>query len=172
MEKRVRSIIQKELAKARSALAKEAKSAVPNDPRQAYKAVRRGIYKRVLGGNLNILAPKKAGAPHAYTKRRKPRPVTDKNGQHRGGNCSPRSARTEQVDGYWGKDRGFILRFVNDGADRTDPSKQKKRGNRALTNRGRIGAKNWFPGASHKELEAAAERIAQLIDEEIKKATK
>lgn len=158
MEKKVRSIIQKELAKARTALAKDAKSAVPNDPRQAYKAVRRGIYKRVLGGNLNILAQKRAGTPHAYVKQRK----LDRNPHQRGGNRMPRSERTKKLDSYWGKDRGFILRYLNDGADRT--------GN--TSNRGRIAARRWFPGASHKELEAAAERIAQLIDEEIKKATK
>lgn len=159
MEKRVRSIIQKELAKARSALTKAAKSAVPNDPRQAYKAVRRGIYKRVLGGNLNILAQKKAGEPHAYVKQRK----LDRNPHQRGGNRMPRSERTKKLDSYWGKDRGFILRFLNDGTDdRTSHG----------GNRGHIAARRWFPGASHKELESAAERIAQLIDEEIKKATK
>lgn len=156
-EKVVRSIISKELVKARSELAKDAKSAVPNDPRQAYKAVRRGVYKRILGGQLNILAQKKAGTPHEYIKRRK----LDRNPHQRGGNRMPRSERTKKLDSYWGKDRGFILRFLNDGADRT--------GN--TPNRGRIAARNWFGGASQKEMEAASERIARLIDEEIKKLT-
>ena len=79
---------------------------------------------------------------------------------------------------YQGKDRGFILRFLNQGTgDRAIHSM----GNRALQtgsvsilktkslggNRGSITARNWFGGASHKELENVAGRLQEIIDKVI-----
>ena len=76
---------------------------------------------------------------------------------------------------YQGKDRGFILRFLNQGTgDRAIHSM----GGRALQtgsvsiiktkslggNRGNISARNWFGGASHKELEKVAGQIQEIID--------
>ena len=53
--KEVKKIIRKELSKARNEISKDTKEVIDYDPRQAYRAVRRVIYKRVLGGNINIL---------------------------------------------------------------------------------------------------------------------
>lgn len=155
-EKVLRKVIAAELQKARKALSQAAKGNMKSDPREAYKAVRRSVYKRVLGGNLNILNPRRAGAGKAWPPERK----LDQNPNQRGGNRRKRSARTEQIDGYWGADRGFILRFVNSGTD----DRLTRYGNR-----GRITPRNWFGSASQNEMESAAGRLGQIIDNELEK---
>ena len=76
---------------------------------------------------------------------------------------------------YQGKDRGFILRFLNQG---TGDRAIHQMGNRALRtggvsiiatkslggNRGSISARNWFGGASQKELENVAGHLQEIID--------
>ena len=80
------------------------------DPRNTRQAIRTTVYRKILGGNLNILdSKKKHGGSNNYTPPRKLRP-----GQ-RGGNRRARSERTKQLQGYPPQDRGFILRFVNSG---------------------------------------------------------
>ena len=59
-----------------------------------------------------------------------------------------------------GKDRGFILRFVNSGT----AARQTRYGNR-----GSIAARNWLATSGQRELEAAAERLSALIDKELVK---
>ena len=131
---------------------KDTKDALPSDPRQAYKAVRRGLWKKVLGGNINILTPRKAGERKPYNPPRKL-----KAGQ-RGGNRVKRSQRTEDLMTYWGKDRGFVLRFLNSG---TDTRKSR------LGNRGSIAARQWFRASAETSLDLAAENIGKMIDEEL-----
>ena len=54
----IRKLITQEIAKARAAISQSAKGAMASDPRQAYKAVRRSVYKSILGGQVNILNPR------------------------------------------------------------------------------------------------------------------
>ena len=63
-EKRLRGVIRKILGHARANLRKDAASGLQmeNDPRHAYKAVRYAVYKRIFGGQVNILQSRKAGA--------------------------------------------------------------------------------------------------------------
>lgn len=152
-----RKIIAKELQAARMALSRSAKEALGNDPRQAYKAVRYSVYKKVLGGNLNILRPRRAGTQKEWRPERK----LDQNPNQRGGNRRKRSSETERMDGYWGKDRGFILRFVNNGV----PKDRKTRYGR----RGIIASRNWFDVNGQKEMTAVAERLGAIIDNELEK---
>ena len=153
-EKRLRGVIRQVLGEVRANLSKDATSGLQmkSDPRKAYKAVRYAVYKRLLGGQVNILQSRKAGSMKLYEPPRKQR-----EGQ-RGGNRMLRGKRTEQLMSYQGKDRGFILRFLNAGTD-----------NRTSYggNRGAISARNWFGGASQKELERVAEKIQELIDKVI-----
>lgn len=155
MEKRVQELIRKVLMQVRKDVGNAAKSAMKSDPRQAYKAVRSAVYKRILGGNVNILSKRRAsnvGGGYVPTR-------TLRTGQ-RGGNRRVRSARTDQVDGYMGSDRGFILRFLNAGtADRKT----------VYGNRGRIAARNFFSDNSQREMEQAAQQLGEMIDELIKK---
>lgn len=153
-EKRLRSVIRQVLGNVRANLQKDAQSGLDmkSDPRKAYKAVRYAVYKRILGGQVNILQSRRAGAMQLYEPPRKLR-----EGQ-RGGNRMPRGKRTEQLMSYQGKDRGFILRFLNLGTT----TRQSYGGNR-----GAIRARNWFGPRSQQELQNAAANIQAIIDKVI-----
>ena len=155
----IRKLITQEIAKARAAISQSAKGAMASDPRQAYKAVRRSVYKSILGGQVNIFNPR-GGASSSGSSFAKARKL-DNHPHQRGGNRRKRSARTDQVDGYVGKDRGFILRFVNSGISKP---RQTRYGNRGV-----IAARNWLATSGQRELEAAAERLSALIDKELVK---
>jgi hypothetical protein len=98
MEKYMRTAIAYVMEQARKDVVGRLQSEIPNDPRHAYKAVRKAIYKKIFGANLNILSKKRSGNTGTIT------PST------RG-----RTKHTEQILGYEGEDRGFILRFLNAG---------------------------------------------------------
>ena len=155
----IRKLITQEIAKARAAISQSAKGAMASDPRQAYKAVRRSVYKSILGGQVNIFNPRggASSSGSSFVKARK----LDNHPHQRGGNRRKRSARTDQVDGYVGKDRGFILRFVNSGISKP---RQTRYGNRGV-----IPARNWLATSGQRDLEAAAERLSALIDKELVK---
>lgn len=172
MKRRLQGCIRKILMEARSRLSKEAQSGLEMqaDPRRAYKAIRSAVYRRILGGQVNILSPRRAsgGGKSSYEPPRNP--------SKRGGNRRPRSQRTQDMMGYEGSQRGFVLRFLNQG---TQPrySGYGRNGNNAREreiyqkhhadgrgNRGSISARNWFGGASHQQLEKASESLQQLID--------
>ena len=171
--RRINAVLSQVLKEARKAISDDAKSVVKNDPRHAYQAVRSAVYKRILGGQVNILQKRRAGSPTSYRKPLKGLP-------RRGGNRWGRSERTKQLEGYEGTDRGFILRFLNAGtADRGITSYTDRTGTRhslgsassqdikthAWTgNRGSIAARNWFGGASHAALEKASLQLQELID--------
>lgn len=172
-EKRLRDVIRKVLGHARANLRKDAASGLDmqSDPRNAYKAVRFAVYKRLFGGQVNILQSRRAGASTTYSP-----PRTLKAGQ-RGGNRRLRTSRN--LDKYEGVDRGFILRWLNNGMTKTNPrviqftenpnrkvDKWNKHPNTG--NRGAIAARNWFGNASLMELRNVAGEMQQLIDKVIK----
>ena len=174
-EKRLREAIRKILGAARAELRKDAADGLQmeSDPRHSYKAVRYAVYKRIFGGQVNILQSRRAGNRTNYE------PERTLNVSKRGGNRRTRSARTRDVMSYEGVDRGFILRFLNDGMTKTNPrtinftendrrkvDKWNKHPNTG--NRGAIKARNWFGGASLRELEAVAGEMQELIDKVIK----
>ena len=172
-EKRLRGVIRKILGHARANLRSEAASGLQmdNDPRHAYKAVRYAVYKRLLGGQVNILNSRKAGAEAGY------RPARTLTPGQRGGNRRLRTSRN--LDKYEGVDRGFILRWLNDGMTKTNPrtikftendSRKVDKWNKHPNtgNRGAIAGRNWFKGASLRELQAVAGEMQELIDKVIK----
>jgi hypothetical protein len=156
---RIRKIIREELKDAAKRLREDAKYELKEDPRKAFRAVKSTVYRKILGGNVSILNPKKAGNRYQLIRERK----LDINPHQRGGNRRPRSARTEQVDSYFGKDRAFILRFVSSGT-----AERKTR----YGNRGSIAARNWFPNMAPREMELAAGNLAEVIEEELAEAYK
>lgn len=176
MRKAIQDVIRTVLKEVRRAVSNSAEKGLQmdSDPRKAYKAVRSSVYKRILGGQVNILARRKAGSPGNYQKPKKGLPK-------RGGNRWGRSERTKQLEGYEGMDRGFVLRFLNAGTqDRGIWSYSDRNGNRhALRsassmniktraysgNRESITARNWFGDRSQKELENASGKFQRLIDE-------
>lgn len=179
MEKKVQGLIRKVLSEVRKSLGNAASEKMKSDPRKAYKAVRMTIYKRILGGNVNILQKKRAsGGGGSYTPTK-----TLKSGQ-RGGNRRERSERTKNLESYYGSDRGFILRFLNQGTQErvmdkftVDEAREKvHRGSRGgdlrkygksinTGSRGRIAPRNFFGERSHAEMERAAENLTKYIDE-------
>ena len=112
MEKRMRRVISKVLIKAQKQMQKAVAGDMPNDPRNAAKAVRKAVYRRILGGNINILRKTRAtDGNSSYVPTR-----TLKSGQ-RGGNRRLRNERTMRMDSYNASDRGFILFWLNSGTD-------------------------------------------------------
>lgn len=155
--KRIRKIIREEMKDAAKRLREDARYEMSDDPRKAYRAVKSTVYRKILGGNVSILNPRKAGARYKLIRDRK----LDMNPHQRGGNRRTRSQRTEQVDTYYGKDRAFILRFVNSGT-----AVRKTR----YGNRGFIAARNWFGDMAPHEMNLASENLANVIDEELAEA--
>ena len=174
-EKRLREGIRKILGHARANLRKDAASGLDmqSDPRNAYKAVRFAVYKRLFGGQVNILQSRRAGAMHLYE------PPRTLDPGKRGGNRRQRSQRTTNLMSYNGVDRGFILRWLNNGTTKTNPrviqfteNERRKvdRWNKHPNTgyRGAIAARNWFGNASLMELRNVAGEMQQLIDKVIK----
>jgi hypothetical protein len=155
--KRIRKIIREELKDAAKRLREDAKYEMEEDPRKAYRAIKSSVYRKILGGNVSILNPRRPGARYQLIRPRK----LDMNPHQRGGNRRTRSERTNAVDSYFGKDRAFILRFLNSGTT----TRQTRYGNR-----GSIAARNWFPNMGQKELELASENLANLMEEELAEA--
>lgn len=178
MEKEIRKIIAGVLREARWHLSHSAQSGLRmnDDPRKAAKAVRSSVYKRILGGNVNILTRRKSGSPG-------PEPLpTSRVG--RGGNRRKRSARTKQLLSYWGEDRGFILRFLNQGTQQraikmleSTPGRNGKVKTRWVSrpslygNRGQIQARPWFGDAAQSVLEMAVEQLREELEDLITKKT-
>lgn len=185
MEKKVQGLIRKVLGAVRKNLGQAAREKMKSDPRNAYKAIRSVVYKRLLGGNVNILNKRRASnAGGGYTPTR-----TLRSGQ-RGGNRRARSERTMKLESYEGSDRGFILRFLNAGTEeryiRFLPDSRREHVNRGSKggnmkkygktintgHRGHIAKRNWFGNRSQREMETAAQNLSQFIDALIKQEFK
>lgn len=147
------------------------------DPRGTRQAVRSTVYRKILGGNLNILDPKKAHGKNSYQTPRKPR------GTKRGGNRMARSSRTQQILDYAPFDREFIMRFVDSGTKQRfvgfrNAQKSNARryaetkarwdaGKNRTGNRGSIAARGFFAPYGERAMELAAEKLAGLIETEL-----
>lgn len=166
-QKALQKLIRQAVLEARGTVVKAAGSAMDSDPRHAAEAVRTSVYKKILGGNINIYSSKKAHGKNNYEPPRHP--------SVRGGNRRVRSARTSQIMSYAPLDRGFILRWQNDGTnDRNIKFKSNDRRkvdkwnhNPNTGNRGRIAPRNFFRGAAERAMAQAADNLAVLIDTEL-----
>ena len=158
-QKALQKLIRQALMEVRPELVSAARSAMGSDPRGAAHGIRTAVYKKILGGNVNILDMKrKAGAPTNYEPPRKLKP------HQRGGNRVLRGQRTNTVMHYGPHDRQWILRFINSGtSDRTAGT----RNGRLSGNRGAIAPRNFFRSAGERALAQAADNLATLIDTEL-----
>lgn len=153
-KKRIKKMLQAEARKVRNNISKDVHNNMPNDPRRAYAAVKRSLYKRVLGFNVSILNPRR-GSVKAMSIWRPPRKL-DENPNQRGGNRRKRSDRTNQVDGYMNSFRAFVLRFNNSGtADRET----------RFGNRGSLRMRRVFETSASFQMEGAMNEISQIIEE-------
>ncbi len=147
MEKKVQKIVRKVLTVAQKSVQR---TAMPLSSKEAYLGVRKAVYKKVLGGNINIISGGKSAGKRAPI----PPESQRKKSHDRGGNRIPRSKRTEDLLSYAGPDRSFILRFMNDGTT----TRTSRYGNR-----GAIAARNWFGPAATQALEQSAQMFDELI---------
>lgn len=151
--KRLQAVIRRELKAARNRTASDVHNALDNDPRKAYRAVKHSVYKQILGGNISILASRKAGAKYELLRQR----IVDTDPKHHGGNRIKMSDRTYNLQTYYGKDRGFILRFINSGTDERHTR---------FGNRGSIAPRGMFERTAPWHLDQAAEIVASAFEEE------
>ena len=180
MGDRLREVIAEEMKKARNRIVGQIKFD-NGDPRGMAHAIRRTVYKNLLGGSVWIPSPKtpKNGSRSNYEPPRKLRP-----GQ-RGGNRRLRSERTDDIMHYGPLDRGWILRMVNAGtrpryANGRNGNWGKSGGNRTFFKlqeqgdyyRGSIGARNFFGTIGNRELDTALSNLSKMINEEFKKLFK
>ena len=161
MEAEVRALVAKVLQTAAREVSSAAAGAIQSDPKGTARAVRRMIYKQVLGGNINILNKKKAGARDST-----------------GTSVRGRTSRTEQIMSYRGVDRQFILRFLDSGTNarvtthmnghtiersRKVPWYTYKSGR--IGGRGAIAPRNFFGTAAQQAIEKAAARLSVLLEQ-------
>ena len=66
-----------------------------------------------------------------------------------------RSQKTMRSEGYYGKDRGFVLRFVNAGTS----ARESRYGNR-----GSITERKWFSLSSTAQMYDAIADISEMIE--------
>lgn len=162
-QKALRKLINVVLRDARLDVVNALKGSYKNgDPRNAAYSVRRVVYKKILGANLNILGKRKKRGDK--TSNYEP-PRTLRKGR-RGGNRMTRSPRTQQVMSYRGIDREWIAHIVDSG---TVQRAAGTRYERIHANRGAIAPRNIFGPAARQALEKASENLANLIDTELTK---
>ena len=141
-----------------------ARSAMRSDPRKAWKAVRVITLKGGKGVVVGLLNPRKAGNAMSV-----PQKATGgKSGirRHR-----KRSARTNQVDGYQGADRAWLLRIINQGTV-NGPRMAGTRGTlKKEANRGELTAKRFFDRAESGMKQASqslAVELGKIIEKRVK----
>jgi hypothetical protein len=151
--KDVRGMIRKETAQAKKQVTAAAKAALPNDPRRAYQGVKMVVYKDGNGAMLNILGSKRVKKMAVYKPQR----------GGRSGIVRRRkvSDATKRRRGYIGKDRAFILRFVNSGTDFRQAETYQN------ANRGRIKQKEFFGTSADAAMNAAGARLGAKVEKMI-----
>lgn len=138
------------------------RAAVKSDPRKAWKGVRIITLKGGKGVVVGLLNPRKAGNAMAVGSNS----TGGKSGIRR---KRKRSARTNQVDGYQGADRSFIMRMHNQG---TEPRFAGTRdGNIRRAHRGKLTAKRFFDRAE-AGMKTASQSLAAELGKIIEKKAK
>lgn len=147
-ERKVRTMVREVLKEAREEIIRSVHFA-NGDPRQSIQAIRRITYKQILGGNVNIYNRRKASGSCVHG-----------NSSQRPAGNRQRSASTQRILDYGPLDRGFVLRFVNQGTTRRTT---------AYGNRGSISPRNFFGSVGGEKVSHAAEKLSLMIDEELMK---
>ena len=162
------SDIRKAFAKVAKPVKKDVQQAfrasVRKDPRKASKGVRIITLKKGKGVVVGLLDPRKAGNAMAIGSNS----TGGKSGIRR---KRKRSARTNQVDGYVGADRSFILRMLNQGTENRIAGTRD--GNIRTANRGQLTAKRFFDRAEagmKKASQSLAQELGKIIEQKSKKS--
>lgn len=137
---------------------------IANDPRASRYGVSRDKVRSKKGtiwGQIKIYQPKTAG--NRKTTYDQPRKL-DQNPHQRGGNRVPRGARTQQIMDYGPRDRGFILRWLENG---TRQRTAGVRNGRLHGNRGSIAPRHYFSRSAQSHIDQVMENFAKKIDAKI-----
>jgi hypothetical protein len=179
-EKVLRKIIRKYILEARQQVVNSI-TFKHGDPRGAAQAVRTTVYKKVFGANINILTGRKRHGESTYRPPRTLRP-----GQ-RGGNRRPKNPNKLDRDKYDALDRGFIMRWLNNGVSgraiefKEDEAREhvhrgsrggniEKYGKTINTGfRGSIAPRNFFRTLGDRALGRMRDNLATAIEEEMAK---
>lgn len=158
----IRKVFAKVARPVRLSVQQGARAAMKRDPRKAWKGVRVITLKDGKGVVVGLLNPRKAGNAMAAP----PRPNGGRSGirRHR-----KRSRRTNQVDGYLGADRSFILRMQNQGTTVRFAGSRDDAIRRA--HRGKLTAKRFFDRAE-AGMQNASRALAQELEKIILKKSK
>lgn len=171
MRRRINEVIRQMMKDVRKKLQDNAQSGLQmkSDPRKAYKAVKMAVYRKIFGGNVSILSPRRAGTLRLYEPPRHP--------SQRGGNRikRPKGGRTETMMSYTGGDRWMVLQWLNNGTRERyiggRNGKTEAQYNKFIADhngrgfRGSISARNWFGPRSTQELRSAAANLDKMIDD-------
>ena len=160
----VRKVFDKVAKPVKQSVQQGARSSMKKDPRKAWKGVRVITLKGGKGVVVGLLNPRKAGNAMAVGSNS----TGGKSGirRHR-----KRSARTNQVDGYQGADRSFILRMHNQGTESRMAGTRD--GNMKAANRGRLTAKRFFDRAASGMQRASQQlsvELGKIIEQKSKKS--
>lgn len=155
LAKMLQDAIRQALKAVRNELSKNAKTGLQmeSDPRQAVRAIRHSVYRRIFGGNVNIL---------------------------QGGNRKKITSEDLGKRQYFGAERGYVLRFLNQGTRERVVGFRNNKANAAryeeylksgdrTGRRGHIDARNWFGGASETELKKMSATLDEYINRVILK---
>ena len=158
----VRKVFAKVAKPVKQSAQQGARSSMKKDPRKAWKGVRVITLKGGKGVVVGLLNPRKAGNAMAVGSNS----TGGKSGirRHR-----KRSARTNQVDGYQGADRSFILRMHNQGTESRMAGTRD--GNMKAANRGRMTAKRFFDRAA-SGMQRASQQLSVELGKIIEKKSK
>ena len=176
---RLRAVIAAEMKATRDRIVGDIKFK-NDDARGTAQSVRRIVYQKILGGNINILNRHTAsGTKSNYEAPRKVYPGMK---GHRGGNRRLRSQRTQDILDYGPLDRSWILRIVNSGtnpryANGRNGKWGKRGGNKTFARlqedgdyfRGSIAPRNFFGTSGEREMNAALSNLQQIIEQEFNK---
>lgn len=160
----VRKVFAKVAKPVKQSVQQGARSSMKKDPRKAWKGVRVITLKGGKGVVVGLLNPRKAGNAMAVGSNS----TGGKSGIRR---KRKRSARTNQVDGYQGADRSFILRMHNQGTESRMAGTRD--GNMKAANRGRLTAKRFFDRAASGMKRASQQlsvELGKIIEQKSKKS--
>lgn len=160
----VRKVFAKVAKPVKQSVQQGARSSMKKDPRKAWKGVRVITLKGGKGVVVGLLNPRKAGNAMAVGSNS----TGGKSGIRR---KRKRSARTNQVDGYQGADRSFILRMHNQGTESRMAGTRD--GNMKAANRGRLTAKRFFDRAASGMQRASQQlsvELGKIIEQKSKKS--
>ena len=156
MRQRIQEAIKKDVWAARKTVVANLASVFDNkDPNEARRAVRNVIYEKVLGANMNIYNMRRGTAQ--WKVKQKDRKV-EQNPKMRGGNRIKRQFKTIRMEGYEGKARGMILRWVDSGVG----DRETKYGAR-----GNIAPRHFFKPIVEAAFSVVSQHLAQIIEQEI-----